>query len=292
MEGHVTSASDVGRSTLSIPDSILQRVRLGAVADMLEELSIWIPSPAGGDCFLRDATVLTSAVMGGGQRSMDEVTHLARVGCGHEPILHDVAVMLQPPPQQQQQHLYYPQPQQQFLQPQQQQQFLQPQPQQQQFLQPQQQFLQQAAQMMPAFGAGGFGVPFGGGSPYGGYGSYGGGFMGGGGGGGGYGPPYGGGVDGAAGGIVYMSAPMPMSMAPGPPLPLAPPPSAPMKRLDAEKTVQKFKTKICIFWLQPNGCPYADRCLYAHGADQLRSDVTGAPPGSDAEYNERYKTRM
>ena len=50
--------------------------------------------------------------------------------------------------------------------------------------------------------------------------------------------------------------------------------------------------QICIFWLQPNGCPYADRCLYAHGADQLRSDVTGAPPGSDAEYNERYKTRM
>ena len=111
MEGHVTSASDVGRSTLSIPDSILQRVRLGAVADMLEELSIWIPSPAGGDCFLRDATVLTSAVMGGGQRSMDEVTHLARVGCGHEPILHDVAVMLQPPPpppQQQQQQIQLP----------------------------------------------------------------------------------------------------------------------------------------------------------------------------------------
>jgi hypothetical protein len=28
--------------------------------------------------------------------------------------------------------------------------------------------------------------------------------------------------------------------------------------LDLEKTTQKFKTKVCLFWLQPAGCPYGD----------------------------------
>lgn len=32
--------------------------------------------------------------------------------------------------------------------------------------------------------------------------------------------------------------------------------------LDADKTVQKFKTKVCLFWLQPGGCPYG-ACLLA-----------------------------
>jgi hypothetical protein len=62
--------------------------------------------------------------------------------------------------------------------------------------------------------------------------------------------------------------------------------------LDAEKTVAKFKTKVCIFWLQPRGCPYGDRCLYAHGDNELRDDLVGGAPGADPDANPRYKTRM
>lgn len=63
-------------------------------------------------------------------------------------------------------------------------------------------------------------------------------------------------------------------------------------QLDREKTVQKFKTKVCIFWLQKN-CPYGDRCLFAHGKDQLRADQGDSHvPGIDPEVNERYKTRL
>ena len=62
--------------------------------------------------------------------------------------------------------------------------------------------------------------------------------------------------------------------------------------LDKEKTLQKFKTKVCIFWLQ-NNCPYGDRCLFAHGKGQLRADQGDSHvPGIDPEINERYKTRL
>ena len=40
----------------------------------------------------------------------------------------------------------------------------------------------------------------------------------------------------------------------------------------------KFKTKLCIFWLNSGGaeCPYKDRCLYAHGAGRARAVRAGA----------------
>lgn len=73
----------------------------------------------------------------------------------------------------------------------------------------------------------------------------------------------------------------------------APPPGTrPPPALDAEKTVVKFKTKVCIFWLQPKGCPYGDRCLYAHGAVELRDDMVGGAPGADPDANPRFKTRL
>jgi len=67
----------------------------------------------------------------------------------------------------------------------------------------------------------------------------------------------------------------------------------PNRTLDRDKTVQKFKTKVCIFWLTPEGCPYGDRCLYAHGKLQLREDRGESNvPGIDPDVNERYKTRL
>jgi hypothetical protein len=60
--------------------------------------------------------------------------------------------------------------------------------------------------------------------------------------------------------------------------------------LDADKTVQKFKTKVCLFWLQPGGCPYGDKCLYAHGASDQREDLTGGTPGNSPATNVKYKT--
>jgi len=67
----------------------------------------------------------------------------------------------------------------------------------------------------------------------------------------------------------------------------------PNRALDRDKTVQKFKTKVCIFWLTPEGCPYGDRCLYAHGKLQLREDRGESNvPGIDPDVNERYKTRL
>ena len=58
-----------------------------------------------------------------------------------------------------------------------------------------------------------------------------------------------------------------------------------------KEPVVKFKTKVCIFFLQPQGCPYGDKCLYAHGAHEVREDPTGTTPGSSPATNSRYKVR-
>jgi hypothetical protein len=34
------------------------------------------------------------------------------------------------------------------------------------------------------------------------------------------------------------------------------------------------------------------RCLYAHGADEMREDALGGTPGNSPATNDRYKTRM
>jgi hypothetical protein len=70
---------------------------------------------------------------------------------------------------------------------------------------------------------------------------------------------------------------------------------APEKRPVTEDPVMqeaKFKTKVCIFWLQPSGCPYGDKCLFAHGDHEIRQDVTGTTPGNSPATNAKYKTRM
>jgi hypothetical protein len=46
--------------------------------------------------------------------------------------------------------------------------------------------------------------------------------------------------------------------------------------------VSRFKSKICLFWLSPQGCPYGPRCLYAHGSDDLRVPPGAAGGGADA----------
>jgi hypothetical protein len=35
-----------------------------------------------------------------------------------------------------------------------------------------------------------------------------------------------------------------------------------------------------------------ERCLYAHGAVEMREDATGTTPGNSVETNSRYKTRL
>lgn len=57
---------------------------------------------------------------------------------------------------------------------------------------------------------------------------------------------------------------------------------------DPELQEAKLKTKICIYWLQPAGCPYGDKCLFAHGDVELREDHTGTTPGSSPSTNQRY----
>lgn len=52
------------------------------------------------------------------------------------------------------------------------------------------------------------------------------------------------------------------------------------------------QTKICIYFLQPSGCPYGDRCLYAHGALEMREDMAGGTPSLDIVENPKLKTRM
>lgn len=59
-----------------------------------------------------------------------------------------------------------------------------------------------------------------------------------------------------------------------------------------KKPAAKYKTKICIFWLQPGGCPYGDDCFFAHGAHELRWDKTGTCPGASPATNKKYKTRL
>eukprot|EP01138_Halocafeteria_seosinensis_P003129 gb/GECG01003198.1/.p1 GENE.gb/GECG01003198.1/~~gb/GECG01003198.1/.p1 ORF type:complete len:558 (+),score=86.24 gb/GECG01003198.1/:1-1674(+) len=59
-----------------------------------------------------------------------------------------------------------------------------------------------------------------------------------------------------------------------------------------KKPAAKYKTKICIFWLQPGGCPYGDDCFFAHGAHELRWDKTGTCPGASPATNKKYKTKL
>ncbi|KAH9600819.1 zinc finger protein [Trypanosoma melophagium] len=35
----------------------------------------------------------------------------------------------------------------------------------------------------------------------------------------------------------------------------------------------KYKTSICSFYITPEGCPFGDHCAFAHGADELRSEI-------------------
>ncbi|ORC88060.1 uncharacterized protein TM35_000181170 [Trypanosoma theileri] len=44
------------------------------------------------------------------------------------------------------------------------------------------------------------------------------------------------------------------------------------RRRDIVKT-SKYKTSICSFFVTAEGCPFGDRCAFAHGAGELRSEV-------------------
>ncbi|RNE96193.1 uncharacterized protein Tco025E_09786 [Trypanosoma conorhini] len=48
----------------------------------------------------------------------------------------------------------------------------------------------------------------------------------------------------------------------------------------------KFKTSICTFHINPTGCPFGDRCAFAHGAEELRSEVEN----TKKKNNRRYTT--
>lgn len=48
----------------------------------------------------------------------------------------------------------------------------------------------------------------------------------------------------------------------------------------ADIAVSKFKTKVCLYYLQPTGCPYGERCLFSHSVSEMREDTTGTAPGT------------
>ncbi|RYG44205.1 zinc finger CCCH domain-containing protein, partial [archaeon] len=54
----------------------------------------------------------------------------------------------------------------------------------------------------------------------------------------------------------------------------------------------RMQTRICLFFLQTTGCPYGDRCFYAHGDHELRDDPASDVPGVSPESNSRFKTRL
>jgi hypothetical protein len=63
------------------------------------------------------------------------------------------------------------------------------------------------------------------------------------------------------------------------------------RTFDRDKAIEKFRSRQCIFFLSPDGCPYGSACLFAHGVGDRREVSNGTAPGVDVYCNALYKTK-
>ncbi|KAA0150641.1 hypothetical protein FNF29_05216 [Cafeteria roenbergensis] len=62
--------------------------------------------------------------------------------------------------------------------------------------------------------------------------------------------------------------------------------------MDSRRSTERYKSKICLFWLQPEGCRYGSDCWFAHGPDEIRTTANSNTPGNSPATNLRYKVRI